>query len=63
MLKKIVNGREVIMAPEEEAEIRAMWEASAAARDANSKTPQPTAADAILKDPNAIAALKAALAK
>ena len=59
MLTKIVNGVKVVCSEEEEAAILAEW----AANDAKPQTAKPTAADAIIKDPEALSALKAALAK
>jgi hypothetical protein len=60
MLKKMVDGKEVICSAEEEASIRAEWAANDPSLKSSSNW---TAADAIINDPKAIAALKAALAK
>ena len=65
MLKKMVNGIEVVCSAEEEAEIRAEWAANEVAKLTR---PAPKSAgmmllDQIKADPGALAALKAELAK
>ena len=59
MLKKVVDGVEVICSQEEEAAIKAEWEANAAKPAPTVKKP----VDQIINDPVQLAALKAALAK
>ena len=62
-LTKMVNGIQVACTPEEEASIKAEWQANDLAASIAALQPKPTAADSILKDPAALDALKAALAK
>lgn len=59
MLTKMVNGVSVVCSPEEEAAIRAEWDANAAMVQPPPKKP----VDAFINDPLQMAALKAALSK
>mgnify|MGYP001604801484 CR=1 FL=1 len=60
MLIKNVNGIDVPCSLEEETSILSEWAANVVS---SSTKPKPTAADSIVNSPEALAALKAALAK